>query len=604
MTPVYKNYKSLIKSSLKAYRPFFAFKKENLKQWLLTILLIFTECTQALLISLTNFYLDQLFGIVRLPGLTYMIAAKAVIEFFVAALAICASMFISSQISTKLIEHLDKTMIQNFAVKWIQSKLYYGSRFTTGRKNKEDMAGFFSHDIQKSNRTLVELFQSLIHNFLGFVIGTYGLWQLSAPLVFSLGATTIYIPAYLFTAACLYSISYTLLVSKIGYNLQYLVQKQKTIESDTQAHINHLEQHAESIEFLGGNKHEQKQIMSILNKATHHQTKINKLNALLSFFNSFNEYLQTALPIIISIPQLITKKLTKANIISIGLYFPKILKFSTWQSDKHKELSNMTILAKSIKNQASQFNDWEDISQHRQLTIRYNSKVLKFENLKIKDHENKSIIFDQNYFELKPYQYVLMNGASGAGKTTLLRVLANFWPYASGTIELPADKNRIHFLPQKPFFPMDATIYESIAYPKNKISKADIKNMNSLLLELRLGNLIPHAHKKDNWGMKLSGGEQQKIAIARAIWHKALLIFADEPFSALDSRSRKICEKALKKHLPNATMLSIDHQGRIEIVSYNNPRPFYHTKVSFKNKKLTHKKARTTNRLHPNRHYT
>jgi ABC-type uncharacterized transport system fused permease/ATPase subunit len=90
--------------------------------------------------------------------------------------------------------------------------------------------------------------------------------------------------------------------------------------------------------------------------------------------------------------------------------------------------------------------------------------------------------------------------------------------------------------------------------------------------------LLSNAAQQLDWSKTLSGGEQQKIALVRAIWHKPKLLFMDEPFSAMDLKSKKLCSSILLAYLKNTTIISIDHQG---------DHKFYDYLVTFKNNRLT-----------------
>ena len=141
---------------------------------------------------------------------------------------------------------------------------------------------------------------------------------------------------------------------------------------------------------------------------------------------------------------------------------------------------------------------------------------------------------------IKEGEFVCFLGPSGCGKTTLLRCIAGLEIQSTGSII--QKNNDISVLPPSSrdfgivfqsyaIFP-NLSVFANIAYglANNKWSKQDIKQRVDELLELV--NLTEHANK---YPSHLSGGEQQRVSIARAIVNKPPLILADEPTGELDS---------------------------------------------------------------------
>jgi putative ATP-binding cassette transporter len=124
---------------------------------------------------------------------------------------------------------------------------------------------------------------------------------------------------------------------------------------------------------------------------------------------------------------------------------------------------------------------------------------------------------------------VLLQGPSGSGKSTLFRTLAGIWPFAEGQLARPA---KTMFIPQRPYFP-DGPLRDALAYPEPATRYSD----DELRQALTAAELAPLGQQLDQtraWGQTLSGGEQQRLAIARVLLKKPQWVFADEATSALD----------------------------------------------------------------------
>jgi putative ATP-binding cassette transporter len=127
---------------------------------------------------------------------------------------------------------------------------------------------------------------------------------------------------------------------------------------------------------------------------------------------------------------------------------------------------------------------------------------------------------------------VLVHGPSGSGKSSLFRTLAGIWPHASGEVSVPADTM---FISQRPYFP-DGRLRDALAYPQPPETYSDAA-LKQALRDALLPQLVNALDQEDAWSQKLSGGEQQRLAIARVLLKKPAWVLADEATAALDEKA-------------------------------------------------------------------
>ena len=154
----------------------------------------------------------------------------------------------------------------------------------------------------------------------------------------------------------------------------------------------------------------------------------------------------------------------------------------------------------------------------------------------------------------------LLSGPSGSGKSTLFRAISGMWPYGWGGIQRPADA-AFMLLPQRPYVP-SGTLKTAAAYPSVAGTYSDEAVREALRLA-RLSSLGSEIDSEDNWPQRLSGGEQQRLAIARVVLEKPDWLFLDEATSALDEELEGEIYRMLIEVLPNTTIVSIGHRSTL-----------------------------------------
>jgi len=155
---------------------------------------------------------------------------------------------------------------------------------------------------------------------------------------------------------------------------------------------------------------------------------------------------------------------------------------------------------------------------------------------------------------------VLVGGPSGSGKSTLFRALAGVWPFGRGRVSVPAGRS-VMVLPQRPYLPV-GTLAAAIAYPA--LPDAFPRDrVTEVLGTVGLGGLADRLDEEAHWGRMLSLGEQQRLAIARAILHAPDYLFLDEATASLDEPSETALYGLLRRRLPETALISIGHRSTL-----------------------------------------
>jgi putative ATP-binding cassette transporter len=162
--------------------------------------------------------------------------------------------------------------------------------------------------------------------------------------------------------------------------------------------------------------------------------------------------------------------------------------------------------------------------------------------------------------KLAPGGRVLVIGASGSGKSTLFRAIAGIWPFGSGKIAAPAEA-RLMMLPQRPYFPV-GSLLAAVTYPALP-GHFPLAEVRDVLDAVGLGALHGRLDEEAHWNRMLSLGEQERLALARAILHAPDYLFLDEATASLDEASEAALYRLLQRRLPGTAIVSIGHRSTL-----------------------------------------
>jgi putative ATP-binding cassette transporter len=173
---------------------------------------------------------------------------------------------------------------------------------------------------------------------------------------------------------------------------------------------------------------------------------------------------------------------------------------------------------------------------------------------------NGAVLLNQVHLSAQAGDSILLQGPSGSGKSTLFRALAGIWPFASGHLQRPANSM---FIPQRPYFP-NGPLRDALAYPQSPALYSDAELKDALSSAL-LPSLTDQLDEVAAWSQTLSGGEQQRLAIARVLLKKPAWIFADEATSALDAVAEESIYMTLLAHIKqtHGAIISIAHKASV-----------------------------------------
>jgi len=195
---------------------------------------------------------------------------------------------------------------------------------------------------------------------------------------------------------------------------------------------------------------------------------------------------------------------------------------------------------------------------------------IKFENVAFTYDGDKKAL-DRVTFEAKAGQMIGLSGPSGAGKTTLINLLCRFYETTEGKITIDGHdirdvkvrslRDQISVVLQEPFL-FHGSIADNIAYSKQDAAKSEIiaaakaANAHEFIMNFSDGYDTMVGER----GVGLSGGEKQRISIARAILKNPRILILDEATSSVDTETESLIQAAIERLIEGRTTFAIAHR--------------------------------------------
>ena len=263
----------------------------------------------------------------------------------------------------------------------------------------------------------------------------------------------------------------------------------------------------------------------------------------------------------------------KNNVISVGgfvvinAYMLQLYQPLNFLGTVYREIRQALI---DMENMFNLLDEKSNISNDGDVNLAQDKSEIEFKNVRF-GYDEKRVILKGISFQVPNGKKVAIVGPTGAGKSTISRLLFRFYDPIEGQITINNEnlknvnqeslRQKIGVVPQDTVLFND-TIYYNIAYGNPLASKENIFNAAKIAGIHNFIESIPDKYDTlvGERGLKLSGGEKQRVAIARTILKNPSIFFFDEATSALDSSTEKEIQENLEKISKGKTTLIIAHR--------------------------------------------
>jgi putative ATP-binding cassette transporter len=441
---------------------------------------------------------------------------------------------------------------------WLADRTYYRMELTSAQADNPEQR--IEEDCNAFTGQTLVIVLDLVSQVLTLVTFTSVLWGLSGSVTLPVFGGLV-IPGYMMWVAVVYSALGSWLTYKIGRPLVRVNFDLQRYNADFRYRMVRVRENAESIALYHGEADEQRRLAGAFGRIFGVWWDFMRYNKRLTWFTAFFGQAADVFPLVVASPRYFMGQIPLGVLTQTAGAFGRVQGALSWFVDVWPTLADW----KATIDRLTTFGDSMEAARRvTQETSGFTIERIEGGPLRLEGVEvalpNGRILLEHVDLEVRPGDRLVIQGPSGSGKTTLFRVLAGLWPFGRGLIELPKSE-RLLFLPQKPYLPV-GTLREALCFPESP-DAYDLVAVGEALALTGLEHLADRLDEERFWSPVLSPGEQQRLAVARALLLRPDWLFLDEATSALDEAMEARLYRLLRERLPGAAIISVAHNQSV-----------------------------------------
>ena len=434
---------------------------------------------------------------------------------------------------------------------WLDGRGYYQIELERKVDNADQR---ISEDLRLLGFYTMTLLLGLISAVATLISFLFILWQLSGPMSLAFIGLDVVIPGYMVWAALIYAFLGTWLANLVGRRLIPLNFLQQRYEANFRFGLMRVRENAEGIALYRGEPRENAVLEERFTDVFNNAWRVLVTEMQLVFYQIGYGQLAIIFPYLVTAPRFFAGAITLGIVMQTAQAFGQVQTALSFFIDNYTNVAELRAVMDRLKGLQTAID--EKPPENITVTPEAGRADVGTRGLDLALPTGQTLLKDLD-LTLPKGAWTLISGSSGSGKSTLFRALAGIWPFGHGRVLIPAGA-RVLFLPQKPYIPI-ATLRDAVKYPDERSTANDAEIVRALEAA-RLGHLASRLDEEAHWSNILSGGEQQRLAIARALVFKPDWLFLDEATASLDEANEAAVYGVLKERLPQATVVSIGHR--------------------------------------------
>ena len=459
-------------------------------------------------------------------------------------------------------------MTASFTSRWLTHSMHYklalgaSEADNPDQRISQDVGGFINGSGTGINSGNAGIYNYTIQaissatNLVSFSIILWGISNAMRAPIFG-----IEIPGFLFWVAVLYAAAATGVTHLIGRSLSKLYFRQQAVEANFRFDLARIREYSEQIALLKGEDREIDRAGNVFADVFHTIQRIIRVRTWLIAFNQFYSQISVIIPYVVVAPFYYLKVVDFGRFSQSADAFGAVNGSMNFFVDRYIGLADFSAAIQRLTSFEDAFDRTreQESREPRLKAVTVDSPVLSLPDVDLALPDGRKLAHVGD-LALVPQESTLVVGPSGVGKSTLFRAISGLWPFGSGEVRQPAYA-KLMLLPQRPYIPIGA-LRDALAYPAAASAFSDAQ-LREALVKVGLASFQDKLDDHDNWQMHMSGGEQQRLAVARALLAAPDWLFLDEATASLDEKSEADLYRAIAETLPKTTLVSIGHRSTL-----------------------------------------
>ncbi len=444
---------------------------------------------------------------------------------------------------------------------WLEGSAHYRMQLTGNETDNPDQR--IAEDIsQFISYTWLYSF-SFVQNIINLVTYAMMLYDLSLTIPLMLGGKDWSFPGYFLVISVIWAAVETIITHLVGKPLSRLQYNQQMYAANYRFALVRVRECSEQIALLRGEDVEHSRLMKIFGDVVVNQFHLMGRSLFYGCVQSIMGYVDAmGYTFLLGPSYFYYGAISGYGVFQqIATAFLNVVTCLKWFVSNYSTLAIFVAVIDRLYAFNSNYNRTQKLTEESKIKIEEGDEdqiVIKHLDVEL---PTGKLQISANDVVIKHGEKVLVKGRTGAGKTTVFRVLSGIWPFGEGEIVLPKGK-KVIVLPQKPYFPI-GTLADAITYPEPSGTYSR-EEMVKVLELVGMPNMAARLDEEGHWNMMMSGGEQQRLAIARALLFKPDYMFFDEATASMDEPSEMELYTMLNEVMADATIISIGHRSSLQ----------------------------------------
>jgi putative ATP-binding cassette transporter len=446
---------------------------------------------------------------------------------------------------------------EHFLERWISSQAY--CHIELHKKATDNPDQRIQEDVREFVASALGLSLSLLSAIATLVSFAAILWSLSGEWAFELNGRDLKIPGLMMWVAIAFALIAIFVTHFVGRPLVGIQFDRQRYEADFRFSLARFRDNVEEVALAHGEQGELRNATQRFGAVVTNWWQLIRAQRNLTLFTSGIGQVNSLVPLLIAAPAFFAGHIKLGSVMQTRIAYGEVSGALIWFVNAYQEIARWRANIERLVTLLDEIESTELMAKEGVRLVPSDDAKLHLDELHLEGPDGRCLV-ERADAVIAPGEHIALVGPSGCGKRMLLRAVAGMWRFGRGRIRIPAGARTL-VLAERPYLPI-GTLREALAYPDDPETYTEEKMLEVMRLA-GLESLTGRLDESQHWAQLLSGGEQQRVGVARALLQEPAFLFLDEATSGLDDATVERVYQLLHEQLPHTGMVSIAYRPAV-----------------------------------------